>query len=251
MVSAFHNFEYSYVSNGKHVFCPSEVGRAIGKEVKAKVEAAYSFDPFMSHFQEGAHIKALHDHRQNEFFCRVDITRFFYTIQRNRVKRALKEIGVAFPEHYAKWSTVKNPYQGGGYVLPYGFVQSPILATLVLSLSPVTTFLRQLDSTITRSVYMDDISLSGPDIHALSVAYNELRENLIGSGFHLNEEKSRAPAKQIDIFNCDLAKDRSEVRPDRIAEFYAGERSDQSVAAFEQYCDIVKSSNWRTTSAPN
>ncbi|OLP45578.1 hypothetical protein BJF95_10400 [Rhizobium oryziradicis] len=199
----------------------------------------------MSHLQEGAHIKALHDHRQNECFCRVDITHFFYTVQRNRVKRALKQIGVAFPEHYAKWSTVKNPYQGGGYVLPYGFIQSPILATLVLSLSPVAEFLRQLDPTITRSVYMDDISLSGPDVDTLSAAYEGLRKSLVASGFNLNENKSRPPANQIDIFNCDLAKNRSEVKQDRITEFYAGERSDQSIAAFEQYCDIVKSANWR------
>ena len=61
---------------------------------------------------------------------------FFYTVRRNRVDRALRACGVRQHVHFAKWSTVKDPQGGGGYVLPYGFVQSPLLASLVLAESP-------------------------------------------------------------------------------------------------------------------
>ena len=144
MTIDFENFRYSYWKNGKPIFVPNEFSINLGKKIKRKIEKSYSFDKFIFHFKEGSHVVALHQHRENNFFCRVDIEKFFYSIRRNRLKRILKSIGIPKPEHFAKWSTVKNPFDGGGYVLPYGFVQSPILSTLVLSESPVGFFLKEL-----------------------------------------------------------------------------------------------------------
>ena len=156
----FENFRHSYWKNGKPIFVPNDFSIELGNKLKRKVAEKYSFDSFFYHFKDGSHVVALHRHRKNAFFCRVDISRFFYSIRRNRLKRILRSIGVPKPEFYAKWSTVKNPFVGGGYVLPYGFVQSPILATLVLSESPIGNYLRSLPGSITPSVYMDDICLS-------------------------------------------------------------------------------------------
>lgn len=245
MVLALENFAYQYKKNGKPVFAPNKKGREIGYKVKNLVEAAVTFDRFVYHLSEGTHIRALHDHRKNQYFCRVDIERFFYSISRNRVKRALKEIRIHDAERFARWSTVKNPYPGGGYVLPYGFVQSPILATLVLSCSAVGEYLRSLGEDITVSVYMDDVCLSGNSLETLEAAFEGLKTAMGEANFTLKDDKTRPPSDKIDIFNCDLENGRSEVTPERIAEFKAIERSFESEEAFDTYCAVVKSATWR------
>src|SRR5690606_5864376 len=125
----FHNFDYSYPRKGKPVFVPSPRGKQIGYDIKGQVEKAYAFDSFVYHFRPGGHVVALHAHRNRAVVSRIDIDSFFYGIGRNRVVRALHGIGIARANHYARWSTVKNPYAEPSYALPYGFVQSPILAS--------------------------------------------------------------------------------------------------------------------------
>ncbi|MBD9371946.1 hypothetical protein IB238_04755 [Rhizobium sp. ARZ01] len=248
MVHTFENFEHSYWKNGKPLFAPNERGAEWGKKVKRKVAKLHKFDHFIYHFRDGSHVKALHAHRKNAFFCRVDIERFFYNIQRNRVKRVLKGIGIRKAEEFAKWSTVKNPYAGGGYVLPYGFIQSPILATLVLATSAVGHYLRSLNpASVTVSVYMDDICLSSQDEATLRVAFDGLKAAMEEAGFALNADKTREPAQSIDIFNCSLKSGSSEVLPERVDEFYSVKRSEASIGGFETYVDIVKSHTWRST----
>jgi hypothetical protein len=193
--------------------------------------------------RRGGHVAALHLHRQNSLFCRLDIERFFYGIGRNRVINSLRQIGIARSEHYAKWSTVKNPYAPPSYSLPYGFVQSPVLATLVLMTSPVGDYLRNLPDGLAASVYMDDLALSGNDRELISVAFEGLLRAVEASGFRINEAKTRAPSALIDVFNCDLAFGRTVVRDERQAEFYAGQPSPPSLAAFERYCESVETGN--------
>ncbi len=245
MPLAFENFLYSYKKNGKPVYAPNPFGEKLGSDLKRKVNKAYKFDNFVYHFKDGSHVLALHRHRENEFFCKIDIAKFFYSIQRNRVKRALKNIHVQRPEYYAKWSTVKNPY-GSGYVLPYGFVQSPILATLVLSISPIGVYLRKLPASITISVYMDDICLSSNSEADLQEAFDGLIAAVDEAGFSLNDEKTRRPAPHIDIFNCSLTNGKTVVLKERVDAFFAEEHSAASQAGFEVYCDIVESKTWRT-----
>ncbi|MBZ9857983.1 hypothetical protein LB566_29805 [Mesorhizobium sp. CA13] len=240
------HFRHSYWKNGKPIYVPNAFSSELGKRLKRKINAKYSFDRFIYHFKEGSHVAALHRHRKNKFFCRVDISRFFYSVKRNRVKRILKGIGVSKSEYYAKWSTVKNPFEGGGYVLPYGFVQSPILATLVLAECPIGAFLRALPGSITPSVYMDDLCLSGPDQAELKSAFGDLVAAVAEAGFVLNTDKTREPAEQIDIFNCSLENGSTEVLPERIEEFYASKDLEPAaIQSFEAYCDIVKSKTWR------
>ena len=160
MTVKFETYRYSYLRKGKPVFVPSERGEAIGRELKAKVEAAINFEDIYYHLREGGHVAALHAHRDHRYFARVDIERFFYGISRNRVARELHGIGIEKAGYFAKWSCVKNPFEEPRYALPYGFVQSPILATLVLTRSGVGAFLRGLPENVTASVYMDDIALS-------------------------------------------------------------------------------------------
>jgi hypothetical protein len=246
MAHTFQNYDYLRWKNGKPLYEPNAKSRLLGKVIQRRIADVYKFDDFVYHFKDDSHVKALHSHRDNAFFCRIDISRFFYSVSRNRVKRALKQIGVHTPEYFAKWSTVKSPYADiPGYVVPYGFTQSPVLATLALAVSAVGVFLRGLSPAITASVYMDDICLSSKDEAALTDAFAGLLQAVGEAGFVLNDEKSRPPSAAIDIFNCSLENGVTGVLPERIAEFYAVERSDPSALAFDIYCDIVKSHTWR------
>lgn len=243
MPVAFENFSYKYQIKGKPVFVPSDLGRRIGEHVKQRVEDAVVFDPFYYHLRDGGHVAALHSHRPNSYFAKIDLSRFFYTIGRNQVVRALREIGVERAEQYGKWSTVRNPYEEPRYSLPYGFVQSPILASLVLARSSLGTLLRELAQQVTISIYVDDISVSSTSVEAVTHAYARLVEGVPAAGFIVNDAKSRPPAAAMEVFNCDLERDRVKVREGRVEQFYAEPRSTESVRGFHRYLASVENGN--------
>lgn len=243
MTVAIHNYSFKYDRRGKPVFAPSNVGRRIGSEVKNAVEDAFAFSPIYFHFRAGGHVAAIHHHRPHRFFARIDIGRFFYSISRRRVQSALDRIGVPNAAFYAKWSTVANPFGAPRYALPYGFVQSPILASLVLASSTVGEHLGSLSSDVTVSVYVDDISLSSDRLDVLQAAYDATIAVLEGDGFQVSADKLRPPAAAIDVFNCDLAHGLSKVRDDRIDQFMSDVPSHDAEAAFAAYCASVELGN--------
>lgn len=243
MAIHFSTYDYKYLKKEKWYYAPSNKGREIGKDLKEKVESVHDFDEFFYHLNEGGHIAAMHAHRDHRYFCRIDIERFFYRIQRNRVGRALRTIGIASAENYSKWSTVKDPYGEFNYVIPYGFVQSPILATLVLSLSNVGKALRAMPNEIGKSVYMDDITLSADDKDTLESKFNCIIQLLEESHFSVSTPKLRPPQLVIDVFNCDLKQGSAVVQLQRIDKFYSEPKSQQSQEAFEGYCNRVVQGN--------
>ncbi len=178
----FKNYSHSFDLKGKPVFAPSELGRRIGEDVKDRVEKAYSFEDFYYHLRKGGHVAGLHSHRPNRYFCKLDIKNFFYSIARNRVVRCLRAVGIPRARHYGKWSCVKNPFNDSSYALPYGFVQSSILASLVLSQSALGTALARLSKQATVAVYVDDITLSSNDLATLQTCYDELLEAFDAAG---------------------------------------------------------------------
>lgn len=243
MPVAIHNFDFSYQRKGKPVFVPTSTGRRIGREIKAKVKAAYEFGPTFFHLAQGGHVAAMHHHRDNAFFCRIDIERFFYSVSRRRVQSALDRIGVGTARHYAKWSTVSNPYGDPAFAVPYGFVQSPILASLVLATSDTGAFLANLPQPLRASVYMDDIVISGGTEADLREIYEATIDLLSKDGFQANADKLRPPSAEIDVFNCDLAKGYAAVSEGRREEFYSVDRSPASAEAFEAYRESVERGN--------
>ncbi len=245
----FENYKFSFIKNGKPVFVSTEACEKLGQDLHRRVLKAFKFDDFVYHFKDGSHVVAMHRHRPNKYFCKIDLSKFFYTVRRNRVQRALADIGLNRAEHFSKMSTIKNPYPEGGYVLPYGFIQSPILATLVLLKSPVGIFLRGLDPSIIVSVYMDDICLSAMDEGKLWSAFDGLKQAIADAGFRLNEEKTREPCTDIEIFNCRIKQGATEVLPARVNKFYQEPRTGNGIASFKAYCDIVKSHTWRLGAA--
>lgn len=243
MPVAIHNFSYTYQRKGKPIFVPTTVGRRIGVELKRTIENTYTFDPIYFHLRPGGHVAAMHHHRDSAFFARIDIARFFYSISRRRVQSALDRLGLDKVAFFAKWSTVLNPYGEPRHVLPYGFVQSPILASLVIATSQVGAHLLALPEGIKASVYMDDIALSAASEVALADAFQTTVAALVADGFEVSEAKMRLPAPSIDIFNCDLSSGRSTVRVERIREFLAAGPNQRSEDAFIAYCATVESGN--------
>jgi len=242
----FHNFAYSFSGpKGKPVFVPTPEGREIGHKVKTLVEENYEFDAFYTHFRPGGHVRALHAHRQHAVFAKLDLKDFFYTIGRNRVDKALKACGVRHHAHFAKWSTVKSPSGEGGYVLPYGFVQSPILASLVLSQSAVGRFLAEASQQVLVTVYLDDIAFSADDAGLVSEVFAAALSVVDEAGFMLNTAKVAAPSEAIEVFNCGLKVGQTSVLEVRRDAFYAEARSEESADAFERYCEVVEAGNTR------
>lgn len=240
----FGNCEYRFNRpNGKPVYVPTKQGRQIGRQLVAKVRRRYEPESFFYHLQKGGHVAAIHVHRNKKYFARVDLENFFYSIARNRVARALQELGLSRGEYYARWSTVKNQYAPPPYALPYGFVQSPLLASLILSQSALGQFLRELNGKVVVSVYVDDIAISGNNKRVLQRAYQKIRRMAAASQFVVNQAKSAPPGPAMELFNCHLEHLKTVVTAARQAEFYATPRTAQSARAFDQYCQAIERGN--------
>ena len=241
----FENFEYKYWKGGKPYFAPSDLGKRIGRDIKRQVEQAYLFDDFVYHLRRGGHVAALHQHRPHANFAKADIKLFFYSISRSKVQRALRGIGIVRPGHYAKFSCVKNPFKAPRYALPYGFIQSPILATLVLLESTVGATLRNLHNTpgLTVSLYMDDIALSSDDKDLLASAHDLVLTALEEANFELSPAKVCPPTNTLNLFNCSLDTGSTVVTQKRIDKFHEEPRSAEAIDAFAGYCANVEAGN--------
>ncbi|KPP82832.1 MAG: hypothetical protein HLUCCA04_01825 [Oceanicaulis sp. HLUCCA04] len=240
------NFEYSYIRNNKPIFVPTGIGRRIGQEIKYKVEKAHKFDDFQFHLRRGGHVAAIHSHRDGLFFAKIDIANFFYSVSRRRVQSALARIGLDSPRFFAKWSAVKNPYGLPEFAIPYGFVQSPILASLVFYFSETANFIRSAIGDINISVYVDDISISSKCEISVAQAYAEINRLLPEDGFQINDQKLAPPAADIVLFNCELKNQLAEVQEARIAKFFSVERSPAAEEAFAAYCASVERGNLKS-----
>ena len=241
----FANYEFSYLNRkGKRVFVPSDRCRKIAAELTASVRERVEFDAHYYHFADGAHVAALHMLRDRRYFARLDLKNFFYSVGRNRVKADLKAIGVPRAEHYARWSCVLNPHGEPRYSLPYGFPQSPLLATLALSQSALGLAVRDLPATITRSIYIDDIAIASDDLPALTVAFEGLLDAAAAANFALNYAKVSPPSDRMDLFNCDLSQGETTVKDERVEEFYAKDRTQRAAGAFERYRAKVASPSY-------
>jgi hypothetical protein len=242
MAVRLKNFEYvRYIASGKPCFVPNDKCRIIGNELNDYISEHMSFPLYYFNFRSGGHVSALHHHRENLFFARLDIENFFYSIGRNRIIRALKYLKIKYPEYYARWSTVRNPYKTPSYALPYGFVQSTSLAMLVLYKSPLGETLHELSKKIAVSIYVDDIILSSDDKDMITSAFQTVLQAAEESNFNINPEKLAPISNAIVAFNCELQKGNSKVTDGRIQKFYAENVSEDSALGFENYCERVKS----------
>lgn len=192
-----------------------------GAEVKKNLGARWTCPTYYFHLQPGGHLAALRAHLQSSRFLHLDIENFFGTINKSRLTRCLKPIlGYKLARQVAVDSTVRIPSDTTKFYLPYGFVQSQILASICLRSSALGLFLHRLhrSAEVVVSVYVDDIIVSS-DKSDLEGVSSQVKQAAKRSGFILNAEKEQGPASEIQAFNIRLAPESLAVTEARLATF--------------------------------
>lgn len=193
---------------GKWVFVPSAEAKKVGYKIKADVEKHWTAPDNFYHLRAGGHVEALKAHVHHTSFLHLDIRDFFGSVNRSRVTRCLTPFfGYAVARSMSNDSTVQHPTIKGRYMVPYGFVQSPLLASLALADSALGARLAKFDvhADFAVSVYVDDIIVSADDANALQACAGELAAAAEKSRFELNGDKQEGPAPTIRAFNVELA----------------------------------------------
>jgi hypothetical protein len=237
------------LSPGKTVYVPDEATKKFGRELKEKLEARWQPPEHFIHLGRRGHVRSLDDHLGSTYFARIDIKSFFSSIQKNRITRHLTPLLRNYKEARtaATMSTVplKEPGAKTRYVLPFGFVQSPLLATLCLAKTKLGRTIRELRQDFTVTVYVDDILISttGP-IVALQGAYDQLLVAAATSGFEVNTAKLLPPSETTTVFNIVLAHQDKRVSHERFEKFRADlERKAANVRAVGGIISYVRSVN--------
>lgn len=162
-------------------------------------------------------------HLHNRCFATLDISGFFDSVTRKKICRALRSIGIDQRKAWeiARESTVEKTWRKSDFSLPYGFVQSPALASLALDRSALGRGMKVLArSNHTRlSCYVDDVVLSGVEEEAVENGRLVLIEAAGLSGFVINATKSQLPGAQITAFNVVLSNGEMAITDDRMHEF--------------------------------
>jgi hypothetical protein len=238
------NYEHRYQFHSKFIFTPTAECRRKGKRL-LRFFKNHEFPPYFFHYRSGGHVAALQSHADHRFFFKIDLQNFFYSIARNRVADCLRGFGFWPARPFAKWSCVINPYNGGPrYVLPIGFVQSPLLASLALLRSPVLAAITRAQARgCAVSVYFDDFIGSGPNEFDLTTVYNDILVSFEKANLTPNPRKLLAPAHAIKAFNCDLSHGLVRVSPERVQLFFSEPRTRLSSQAFRAYEAGVASNN--------
>ncbi|MFC7421615.1 reverse transcriptase domain-containing protein [Iodobacter arcticus] len=210
------------IKPGRWVFVPTPAAIENGNKIKKTIEACWIPPSNYYHLKDGGHVEAIKIHLRNTQFIHLDITNFFGCVSKNRITRNLKGlVGYEAAKEIAESSTVLRPC-----VLPFGFVQSTIIASLCLYKSRLGSYLVQLQkSGVTISVYMDDIILSTNrekiNVLANELSFDEVKAELKNqaamSGFPLNVEKEHGPAHTITAYNIELSHESMHIEPSRLA----------------------------------
>ena len=172
-------------------------------------------------------------HESSAAIVRLDIDRFFDHVTRTKIARALRAIGFPADEAFeaARLSTVRKPGHAG-YSAPFGFVQSPLLASLVLDRSALGRSLRRIKSAgALLSVYVDDILLSSDSAATTQAFLAEVQVAANASGLPLNLAKSQLqPGPAAEAFNLHIGNGMLRVNGLRMTKF----SSDAYYASAEQ-----------------
>jgi hypothetical protein len=207
--------------NGHQVFVPSASAREAGSAVHADVLRRWRVPHYFYHLRSGGHLAAVKVHLHNRCFSTLDISGFFDSVTRSKIYRALRSTGIDRRKAWeiARQSTVeKTP---GSFSLPYGFVQSPAMASLALDRSALGRQMKVLARSNHRrlSCYVDDLVLSGVEECAVESGRLALIEAARLSNFVINTTKSQLPAPQITVFNIVLSNGEMALTSDRTHQF--------------------------------
>ena len=204
------------------VYVPTGEGRDRGHRIIKQVLQRWKPPPHFFHFQDGGHVAACRYHRTGPVFARMDIQSFFPSVTRTKVHRALKRLGFSQSEAlditYA--STVESFTDPGKYALPFGFVQSMVLASAALDCSHLGKRLRSSNQFgVKVSVYVDDILLSAALDQHLGAYIVALVEAGDAAGYRFNSTKMSSPSPVAEAFNICVSNNDLRVNAMRMAKF--------------------------------
>lgn len=163
--------------------------------------------PYFYHLLRGGHVAGLKIHQDNTWFGKIDLSAFFSRVSRYRVTRSLKGIGYSYTDadDFAVASTVCVNHARKKFALPYGFVQSPILASVCLDNSALGNCFRKVrQEGIALTVYVDDIIISSNSEQFTRDRLAEIRQAAATSNFPINEAKSLGPTNSLSAFNIGI-----------------------------------------------
>jgi len=229
------------------VFVPTEEARDAGLNIKQKIASLWKPPSFYFHFRDGGHVAAIRSHLQSNYFYRIDLDDFYGQVNRTRVTRCLKTwLPYSEARAIANESTVKRP-ASDTFILPYGFVQSPILASLALEKSKLGSCLRKLDrrSDVVTSVYVDDIIISSKKKAVLEEIAPQLEMAATDARLPINAQKTEGPAIAIGAFNITVSHGIMEITEDRLRmllEAYKAASSDSQRNGIASYIKSVNHS---------
>ena len=193
--------------NGKWAYIqPDEIANEAKVQIR-HLRRLWTPPDYFFHLQKGGHVAALQLHQSSAWFGKVDLSNFFSNVSRNRLTRCLKKIGYSFreAEEFAVASTVCVDPATRCFALPYGFVQSPLLASIALDKSELGNCLRRLHSGHRKmSAYVDDIIASATTEEEVAVALSEIHAAARSSNFPINDAKSEGPSNSLHAFNIDV-----------------------------------------------
>ena len=217
------NYRYRFeIRPGRFAYIPTDEHRDIAGDIINRVQRQWSPPRWCYHIgKRGGHIAALLVHTPNWWRARLDIEYFYGSVTRSKLNRALKRVGFSYAEanEIATTSTVRI---GKGYALPYGFLQSSLLATLALANSALGTEITQLiDDGFVLSVYVDDIIVSDPTHKgAVQDAITRLVDAASRAAFTISADKTQGPTEEISVFNIVARGDYMMITDDRMLEFW-------------------------------
>lgn len=241
-------YSHSFRTSGGHlVYVPTAYGRERGHATTRQVLARWRPPSHFFHFRRGGHVAACRYHRANSLFARLDIQSFFDSVTRTKVHRALKRIRVPQEEavEITRVSTVERVTKPGTFALPFGFVQSMVLASVALDLSAVGKLLRTGHRYGVRvSVYVDDILLSAAQADQLDEFIADLMQAGAASGYQFNAAKMSPPSEMAEAFNIVVSNGDLHVNVLRMAEFEEVVRdgAPETAAAVIRYVSSVNRS---------
>ncbi|EHC5032673.1 MULTISPECIES: reverse transcriptase domain-containing protein [Klebsiella] len=215
-----HKFE---VKENRWVYIPDAETHQLGQKIHTYIKNKWKSPLYMFHLREGGHVAAANYHLRKKYFSLIDISNFFGATSQSRVTR---ELGRLVPyvkaREIARLSTVKN-LNGNGlkHVIPYGYPQSPILASLCFHQSFCGSTINTISKSghVSVSIFMDDILLSSDDLDQLQNAFDIVLKALRTSGYTVNEDKTQPPSLMVSVFNLELSQNSLRVTSKRIVEF--------------------------------